>query len=119
MTETKPPRAPRWRLAAGIGVLACLGFFAARLAPYYIRNYELQQYVEGVTQRVENREKADDLLRTWVVEKAARLELPVKAENVQVKRSGEALRIDVRYVVRVDLPVYTVDLHFYPSAGVR
>ncbi len=90
-----------------------------RLAPYYVRNYQLQQYVEAVTQRVENREKADDLLRTWVVEKAANLQLPVKAENVQVKRSGEALRIDVRYVVRVDLPVYTVDLHFYPGAGVR
>jgi hypothetical protein len=119
VTETPPPRAARWRLAAGIGVLACLGFFAARLAPYYIRNYEFQQYVEGVTQRVENREKSDDLLRTWMVEKAASLELPVKAENVQVKRSGEALRIDVRYVVRVDLPVYTVDLHFYPGAGVR
>lgn len=119
MSDTHPPRAPRWRLAAGIGVLACLGFFTVRLAPYYLRNYELQEYVEGVTQRVENREKADDLLRTWVVEKAASLELPVKADDVQVKRSGEGLRIDVRYVVRVDLPVYTVDLHFYPGAGVR
>ncbi len=119
MTETQTPRAPRWRLAAGIGVLACLAFFAVRLAPFYIHNYQLQQYVEGVTQRVENREKADDLLRTWIVEKAADLQLPVKAENVHVKRSGEGLRIDVRYVVRVDLPVYTVDLHFYPSAGAR
>ena len=26
-------------------------------------------------------------------------------------------RIDVRYVARVDLPLYTVDLHFYPGAG--
>lgn len=119
MSETQPPRAPGWRLAAGIAVLACLAFFAVRLAPYYIRNYELQQYVEDVTRRVENREKADDLLRTWVVEKAADLELPVKAENVQVKRPAGALRIDVRYVVRVDLPVYTVDLHFYPGAGAR
>ena len=31
----------------------------------------------------------------------------------------EGLRIDVRYVVRVDLPVYTVDLHFHPGAGAR
>ncbi len=40
-------------MAAGLGVLACLAFFAARLTPYYIRNYQLQQYVEGVTQRPE------------------------------------------------------------------
>jgi hypothetical protein len=26
-------------------------------------------------------------------------------------------RIDVRYNARVDLPLYTVDLHFYPGAG--
>jgi len=27
------------------------------------------------------------------------------------------MRIDVRYFVRVNLPAYTVDLHFYPGAG--
>jgi hypothetical protein len=29
------------------------------------------------------------------------------------------MRIDVRYQVRVDLPGYTVNLHFYPGAGSR
>jgi hypothetical protein len=29
------------------------------------------------------------------------------------------VRIDVRYFVRVTLPGYTVDLHFYPGAGSR
>ena len=119
MAQTQLSRLPRWRIAAGIGVLVCLAFFGVRLTPYYVRNFELQRYVESVTQRVENSEKSDDLLRTWVVEKASALELPVKADNVLVRRSPDGLRIDVRYVVRVDLPVYTVDLHFYPGAGAR
>jgi len=38
---------------------------------------------------------------------------------VQIVRSQGGLRIDVRYFVRVTLPGYTVDLHFYPGAGSR
>lgn len=110
---------PRWRIAAAAIVLVVLGYFGARLAPYYFRNLQLRQHVEKITRNVENLQKSDDLLRTWVVEEAAALDLPVKASNVHIKRAPEGLRIDVRYVVRVDLPVYTVDLHFRPGAGVR
>jgi hypothetical protein len=112
-------RLPRWRIAAAAGVLVVLAWFGIRLTPIYLANLELQQYVEEITRRVENAQKSDDVLRTWVLDEAAALELPVKASNVQIKRSPEGLRIDIRYVVRVDLPVYTVDLHFRPSAGVR
>ena len=108
-----------WRIAAGIGVLVLLIFFAVRIAPIYLASYRLQSYVEEITQRAGNQTRSDDLLRTWVVEKAAVLELPVRAQDVQVKRSADGVRIDVRYVVRVDLPVYSVDLHFYPGAGAR
>jgi hypothetical protein len=38
---------------------------------------------------------------------------------VHIDRSADGLRIDVRYFVRVTLPFYTVDLHFYPGAGSR
>lgn len=109
----------RWRIAAGSAVLALLAVFAVRLMPVYFRNLELQRFVEETTQRVENQTKSDDLLRTWVLDKAAALELPVKADNVHIKRSADGLRIDVRYIVRMNLPLYTVDLHFYPGAGSR
>ena len=39
--------------------------------------------------------------------------------RVGIKRSAKGVRIDVRYIVRVDFPLYTVDLHFYPGAGSR
>jgi len=48
-----------------------------------------------------NRTNSDDVLRTWVLDKAHALDLPVKEENVQVIRSREGVRIDVRYFVRV------------------
>jgi hypothetical protein len=112
-------RVPRWRIAAAVVILAGLGFFLTIFAPIYMRNLRLQSYVSSVTQSVENTAKTDDLLRTWVLDKAHELNLPVAAGNVHIRRSADRLHIDVRYVVRVDLPGYTVDLHFYPGAGSR
>ncbi len=43
-------------------------------------------------------------------------EHPVRSGDIEVKRSANELRINVRYIVRVNLPMYTVDLHFYPGA---
>jgi hypothetical protein len=110
---------PRWRIAAAVLILAGLAYFLAIFTPIYLRNLRLQSYVSGLTQTVENTKKSDDLLRTWVLDKAHELNLPVAADNVHIRRTADALEIDVRYFVRVTLPGYTVDLHFYPGAGSR
>jgi hypothetical protein len=98
-------------------VIAGLVGLAAMLAPVYIHNLELQNFVSDLAARTDTPAKSDDVLRTWVVDKAHDLDLPIKAESVRILRSSEGMRIDVRYQVRVDLPGYTVNLHFYPGAG--
>lgn len=111
---------PLWRKAAGIAVLAALVFFIADFTPIYFHNFELRGYVENLTQSADSRNASDDVLRTEVVEKAHALSLPsVTADNVQITRSGESMHIDVHYRVPVNLPGYTVTLHFYPGAGSR
>ena len=109
--------ATRLRQAAGVAVLVILVFLGIRLIPIYIHNQELQQFVEEVTHRPAAPGSSDDVLRSWVLSKAADLELPVAADNVRIQRAASGVRMDVRYVVRVNLPLYTVDLHFYPGAG--
>jgi hypothetical protein len=110
-------RVARWRMVAAAAVLAALAAFAGLFAPIYFRNLELQNFVSGVAQRVENRTNSDGVLRAWVLDKAHALDLPVKEDNVHIIRTRGGMRIDVRYFVRVTLPGYTVDLHFYPGAG--
>jgi hypothetical protein len=115
-----PERAvPRWRIAAAIAVLAALAGFGALFTPIYIHNLELQRYVADLTHSPEALGSPDQALRDNVLKRAGELDLPVKADNVQIDRVGDNLRIDVRYFVRVSLPFYTVDLHFYPGAGSR
>ena len=109
----------RLRIALAVVILLALGVFGVRLLPLYLDNMRLQSYVDGIAQDAEARTRPDEALRVNVLEKAASLGLPVRADNVHIKRSNDNVRIDVRYIVRVDLPLYTVDLHFYPGAGSR
>ena len=109
----------RWRIVAAVAILIILVFLLADFAPYYVRNLELQNFVAHVTQNNEAVRQSDDILRTWVVEKAHQLRLPVTEGNVHIIRAADRMQIDVRYFVRVKLPGYTVDLHFYPGAGSR
>jgi hypothetical protein len=110
---------PRWRIAAAVGVLAALLGFGALFTPIYIDNMRLQSYVSDLTHRESTGRQPDDALRTQVVAKAHELDLPVKAGDVHIERRPEGIRISVQYIVRVTLPGYTVDLHFYPGAGSR
>jgi len=107
----------RWRQAAGLAVLAILMILGARLTPIYLHNRELQEFVEDVTHRAAAPTSSDDVLRSWVLTRAADLDLPVVADNVHILRSADSIHIEVRYMVRVNLQLYTVDLNFYPGAG--
>ena len=110
---------PRWRIAAAAVVVAGLALFGIEMGPIYIHNLQLQSFVVSLTAHPENLAKTDELLRGQVLEEAHALNLPVQPGNVQIVRRNGNIRIDVRYIVRVDLPGYTVDLHFYPGAGSR
>ena len=112
-------RLPRWRIFAAVAILGILVLLLGLFAPYYFRNLELQNFVSALTRGGEATRQSDDILRTWVTEKAHQLQLPVREENVHITRTPAATHIDVRYFVRVRLPGYTVDLHFYPGAGSR
>ena len=106
-----------WRIVTAGAILAVLIILAAKLLPIYLDNLALQRYVQEVTQKPGNQDKPDGMLRVAVLEKAASLGLPVRSADVRIRRPNNRLQIDARYVVRVDLLFYTVDLHFYPGAG--
>ncbi len=115
MAETAP-RIGLWRILAGSAILALLAAFAALTAPHYLRNERFQEVLRQMTLEAENRNAPPDILRARVAEQAARLGLHVGPEQVRVRASPQHLEIQVRYAVTVDLAVYTVDLHFHPSA---
>ena len=109
--------ANKWRIAAGIGVLVLLVLIAGLLAPPYYHDWQLQQYLRALANDPATASRSVDLVRALVVDKAASLGLPVRSPDVHVTRTEGRLKIEVLYIVHIDLPVYTVDLHFRPGAG--
>jgi hypothetical protein len=112
-------RLPWWRVAAALLIFAALIFFLALFAPIYFRNLQLHSYVSDVTQSVASQNISDDLIRTRIAAKAHDLNLPVAEDNVHVIHAPGRTDVQVRYFVRVNLPGYTVDLHFNPGATAR
>lgn len=95
-----------------LGLLVLLAIF---LIPPYVENWRLQQYLNDVGADPATAAKRPEIVRADVVNKANDLGLPVHGDDVKVTRSGDALKIEVLYLVHVNLAVYTVDLHFRPS----
>lgn len=105
------------RSIAGVAVLLILGAIAIILIPPYVENFKLQRFVNDLIEDPATASLPPDVIRERVVNRAAALGLPVHGEDVQVKPVHNAVRIDVLYVVHVDVASYTVDLHFRPAAG--
>lgn len=98
-------------------MLIGLAVVAALLLPAYLNNWKFHNALEQTATSAEVVRESDEAVRAIVAQKAAALGLPVQPNQVQVERRGATLRLEVRYAVRVDLPLYTVDLHFHPTAG--
>lgn len=92
-------------------------YVTANLAPYFIANLRLGRYVEELTQSSDIRSRSPGSVQAQVADRAHQLGLPVEATDVQVELSQASASISVRYLVPVNLPGYTVKLHFAPSAG--
>jgi len=58
-----------------------------------------------------------EIVRARVLNQAASLGLPVHSDDVQVGVTQGTVKIDVLYIIHVDVAGYTVDLHFRPAAG--
>jgi len=110
-------RTDRWRIAAGAGVLVVLTLIAVLLAPPYYHDWQLQRYMRALVHDQARANRSADLVRALVVDRAAALGLPVRTADVHVTRSKDTVKIEVLYIVHIDLPMYMVDLHFRPGAG--
>ncbi len=105
------------RLIAGCAVLLIQIVLGLLLIPPYTANWRLQSYVNQLVDDPGTASLPAAAVRTRVLNQAAGLGLPVNSDDVHVDVAQGAVRIDVLYIVHVDVAGYTVDLHFRPAAG--
>jgi len=103
-------RVPAWRIAAAFVILAALCLMGTILVPVYLRNFELERFLR------QTQPSSEEALRKTIIDKGRDLGLDIVPDRLQIRHSPGAGRTDVHYVVRVSLPLYTVDLHFSSNA---
>ena len=106
------------RIVAGVAALLVLLLVAVRLLPAYWRNQEFQRALEDVSREALASNLADEAVRVTVVNAAARLGVPLRFDGVSLKRTQGRLEVQALYIVPVELPLYSVDLHFRTRARV-
>jgi hypothetical protein len=105
------------RLAAGMAVLLILVLVAVLLIPPYTSNWRLQNYVNDLADDPGTAKRPSGAVQADVLSQAASLGLPVQGDDVHVGIAEGAVKIEVLYIVHVDVAGYTIDLHFRPAAG--
>jgi hypothetical protein len=107
----------KWRLATGIAVLVLLALIGFALLPPYISNFQFQQYLNALVGDPASATVPVGQVKDRVVAKATSLGIRLAEQDVHVIRTDSEFKIEVLYLVRVDLTAYSVDLHFRPMAG--
>lgn len=105
------------RIIAGAAVLAILLTLGILLIPPYAANWRLESYVNDLADDPAVAKLPPDVVQARVLNQAAGLGLPVHSDDVHVAIHQGGVRIDVLYIVHVNLAGYAIDLHFRPTAG--
>jgi hypothetical protein len=108
-------RAPR--LIAGAVVILILIGLGVVLIPPYASYWQLQNYLSSVVDDAGTLKLSQDVVRAEIVNKAKALGLPVANDDVHVAISPNSVKLDVLYMVQVNVAGYAIDLHFRPTAG--
>jgi hypothetical protein len=100
-----------------LAFLAAIVFVGIKILPAYVNNYQLEDHIRQLSIRLAARGRVftADQVREEVVDFARDHDIVLAADSVRVAISNRVL-IYVDYTVPVDLIVYTLRLHFAPSA---
>ena len=107
----------RFKALLSLALLAATIFAAFKTFPAYVNNYQLQDHIRQLSTQlaVRSTPATPDEVTNEVVQFAQDHGIPLTSDNVQVS-IGHHVKISLDYTVPVDLRVYTLRLHFTPSA---
>jgi cell division protein FtsL len=107
----------RFKTFFSLAFLAAIIFIAIKTLPAYVNNFQLQDHIRQLSTQLAVRTKpyTPEDIQNEVITFAQDHGVPLAADNVKVTISSH-ITIKVDYTVPVDLIVYTLRLHFTPSA---
>jgi hypothetical protein len=104
-----------------VGILVIVGgiFVSVKLIPPYFNNYQFNDWLKDEATHDSYSTRTESDIRMAVLKKAQDFDIPLTENDVKVTRFGAqnnaTIIIQAPYVVHVDFPGYTVDIHFDAS----
>ena len=92
-------------------VLAAIIFVVVKVAPARINAYQYKDFMEEYA-RQDAWQHSDEQIKKDLLEKAARLNLPLKPEDITMSKGGGSCRLRAKFDVPVDLKIRTWVLHY-------
>ena len=99
--------------------LVAVVYGSFKILPVYVNSYELEDFIRQQNPFWLTQRAPSDTVRNVILAKARDLDLPISADQVKVEAGGGRVTVSLDYTVPVDLKVYTLNLHFTPSAENR
>jgi hypothetical protein len=80
-------------------------------------NWRLQNYLNDLADDPGTTRRPLGAVRSEVLNAAATLGLPLRSDDVSISPTENGVKIEVLYIVHVNIAGYAIDLHFRPQAG--
>ena len=84
--------------------------------PPYVNDYQLHDTMVTESRFFAARQKKADAVRETVWKEMQDLKIPAQREEIIVTETGHTAHVEVKYTVVIELPGYTLNLNFNPSA---
>lgn len=109
------------RLKALLTILIVGGcvYVGSKVAPVYYTYYQFQSDLEqaAITESYTLRSEAQ--IQESVLARGRDYGIPLRLEQIRVRRAGNEISISAEYTIHLDLPLYPFDLKFTPSTKNR
>lgn len=92
-------------------------YFAAKVIPIYFANFQLQDKMLDEALYAQANRRTPQQIQEAILVEAHGLDLPLRAEQVNVEMTPQGTRISANYTVTVDLTFYQLKLNLTPEAG--
>jgi hypothetical protein len=94
-----------------IAVAVIAGMIAFKMIPVRIQSAELYDFMVEQAKWASNR--PPDAIKKAIVQRAKELELPLSADDVEVQRVGDRIKMEAEFTVPVEFPGYTYNWEFH------
>jgi hypothetical protein len=87
-------------------------YVGSKVAPAYYTHYQFQNDLEQAVMTESYSTRSEAEIQESVAARGRDYGIPLKLDQIQVRRDRSALSISVEYSVHFDIPIYPFDLRF-------